>query len=82
MKTKIAIAAALAACLASPAFAAPPKHHAATDHDTMGPYGQGTYQEYGSPRSDVVTYGDRVIGQDPDPNIRAQLRHDPVPSEY
>jgi len=29
-----------------------------------------------------VTFGNRVVGEDPDPNIRAQLLHDPVMSEY
>jgi hypothetical protein len=32
--------------------------------------------------SDVVISGGRVIGRDPDPNIRAQMRRDPVPNEY
>ena len=34
MKTKFAIAAALAAVLASPALAAPPKHRAPVSNDT------------------------------------------------
>jgi hypothetical protein len=30
----------------------------------------------------VVTLGNRVIGQDPDPNIRAQILRDPFPGNY
>jgi hypothetical protein len=30
----------------------------------------------------VVIDGNRVIGQDPDPNIRLQMRRDPYPGNY
>jgi hypothetical protein len=83
MKTKIApglaLGLALAAALSTSAFAAP-KHHAAVETDSSSSYGQST-ERYYSPRSDVVTFGNRVIGQDPDLNIRSQMEHDPVPSE-
>jgi hypothetical protein len=79
MKTKLAIAAALAAVLTSPALAAPPKHRAPVSHDTMNAYGAAT--PYSS-RGDVVMFGSRVVGEDPDPNIRSQMQHDPAVSEY
>lgn len=80
MKTKIALGLALATALSTSAFAAP-KHHAAVEADTMSSYEQAPTERYYSPRSDVVTLGNRVIGQDPDLNIRSQMEHDPVPSE-
>jgi hypothetical protein len=86
MKAKIALALAVTAVLSAPAFAAPPKHRAMTERDPMAPYAQATpgavYQPYAGRPSDVVTFGNRVVGEDPDPNIRAQLLHDPVMSEY
>ena len=82
MKKMIATGVVLASVLAAPAFAAPPKHHAAVEHDPMAPYGQYT-QPYSAHRADdVVSLGDRVIGTDPDPNIRSQMVHDPIPTEY
>jgi hypothetical protein len=80
MKTKLAITVALATVLASPAFAAVPKHHAPSA-DTMESYGQSN-ERYVTRPSDAVTFGNRVIGEDPDPNIRSQMQHDPTPSEY
>jgi hypothetical protein len=80
MKTKIALGLALAAALSTSAFAAP-RHHAAVEADSMSSYGQASTERFYSPRSDVVTFGNRVIGQDPDLNIRSQMEHDPVPSE-
>jgi hypothetical protein len=85
MKAKIALALAVTAVLSVPAFAAPPKHHATTERDPMAPYAQetqGAYQPFVGRPSDVVTFGNRVVGEDPDPNIRSQMLHDPVMSEY
>ena len=82
MKAKIALALAVTAVLTAPAFAAPPKHRATVERDPMAPYAQGAYQPFVGRQSDVVTFGNRVIGEDPDPNIRAQMLHDPVMSEY
>ena len=81
MKTKFAIAAALAAMLASPALAAPPKHRAPVSNDTEA-YGAALTARPYANRSDFSMFGNRVIGEDPDPNIRSQMQHDPVPSEY
>ena len=82
MKTKVALVLAVTAVLTAPAFAAPPRHRAAVSRDAMEPYAQGTYQPFVGRQSDVVTFGNRVVGEDPDPNIRAQMEHDPVMSEY
>jgi hypothetical protein len=81
MKTKIAISAALAVVLASPAFAAPPKHRVPAASAPMESYGQSN-ERYVAKQPDAVTLGNRVIGEDPDPNIRSQMEHDPTPSEY
>jgi hypothetical protein len=84
MKKTLTTCAALAtvlASLASPAFAAPPKHRAPVMNDTTAPYDQGAFEQLARP-SDVVTTQGRVVGADPDANIRTQLLHDPVPSEY
>src|SRR4051794_19993897 len=80
MKTKIALGLALAVALSTSAFAAT-KHHVAVETDNSASYGQPATERYYSPRSDVVMFGNRVIGQDPDLNIRSQMEHDPVPSE-
>ena len=78
MKIKIAIGLALAAVLASPAFAA---HHVPAATAPMESYGQSN-ERYVPRQPDVVTLGSRVIGEDPDANIRSQMEHDPTPSEY
>jgi hypothetical protein len=82
MKKLLTISAVLAtvfASLASPAFAAPPKHRAPVEHDTMSPYVQSTHEQMLARPSDVVTSEGRVIGADPDANIRTQLQRDPEP---
>ena len=71
--------ATLASVAASPAFAAPLKHRAPVSQDL--PYGQVGGQMYAG-RPDVVTLGSRVVGEDPDANIRSQMLHDPAVSEY
>jgi hypothetical protein len=81
LTTCVALATVLAS-LASPAFAAPPKHRAPVMNDTtMEPYNQGAFEQLARPSDIVVTQG-RVVGADPDANIRTQLLHDPVPTEY
>lgn len=82
MKTIVAAGVALATVLASPAFAAPPKHHAPVSHDVYVPYGAAAGGSYMSRPADVVTLGNRVVGEDPDINIRTGIERDPVPSEY
>jgi hypothetical protein len=84
MKKTLAISVAMAAVmasLASPAVAAP-KHRAPVANDTRGPYGQPPGDQLLARPSDVVTSEGRVIGADPDPNIRTQLRRDPDPSGF
>lgn len=82
MKVVLAAAVALATAFASSAYAAPPKHRAPVDRDTLVPYAQGATVPYAAHQPDVVMLGNRVVGEDPDPAIRTQLLHDPVPSEY
>jgi len=82
MKKLLASSVALAtvlASLASPAFAASSKHRAPVASE---PYAQGGPVGSYARNSDVVTFGNRIVGEDPDQNIRTQLLHDPVPSEY
>ena len=75
----VVVFATLATVSASPVFAAQLKHRAPVIHEL--PYGQIGAQNYAG-RSDVVTFGSRVVGEDPDINIRTQMLHDPVVSEY
>jgi len=75
--TAVALGTVLAA-LASPAFAAPPKHRAPVANDT-GPYGPFPQERLMAPPSSIVTAEGRIIGADPDPNIRTQLLRDPDP---
>jgi hypothetical protein len=87
MKSLTATIVALATVLALPALAAPAKHRSPAAQAGMAAYGQATNGQFSNGRysardRDVVTFGNRVIGQDPDPNIRTQMRHDPVPSDY
>ena len=75
MKKLLATSATLAtvlAALASPAFAA---HRAPVGHDT--PYGQRSGDQTLARPSDVVVTEGRVVGADPDINIRTQLLRDP-----
>lgn len=79
---KIIVSAALSALLASPAFAQ------ATPMQTQVPYVSsqrvmhgGHQAQYRPAYAGVVIEGNHVLGQDPDPNIRLQLRRDPV-SDY
>jgi hypothetical protein len=84
MKKLLATGAALAtvlASLASPALAAS-RHRAPAVQDTAVPYGQSTSNQLQARQPDVVMSNGRIVGEDPDPNIRAQLLHDPEPDEY
>lgn len=82
MKMKFAIATVLAAVLVSPAFAAPPKYRAPVTNDTEAYGTAGPVQPYANRGGEVSMFGNRVIGADPDPNIRSQMQHDPALSEY
>lgn len=73
---------ALVTVLASTAFAAPPKHRVPLARDDMSSYGQNAGDRSFARGSDVVIEGNRVIGQDPDPNVRAQLLKDSAVSDY
>jgi hypothetical protein len=65
----------MAASLASPAFAAP-RHWTPPTHPAVS-YGEPVGNTHYNRSSDVVTFGGRVIGEDPDANIRTQLLFDP-----
>ncbi len=76
MKKLLATSAVLAtvlAALSSPAFAA---RRAPVGHDTMTPYGQPSGDQVLARPSDVVVTEGRVVGADPDINIRTQLLRD------
>lgn len=78
MKKTIAAGVALAtvlASLASPAFAAPPRHRAPVTNDTL-------VHQYGTHATEVVTGGGSRVIADPDPNIVTQLLRDPDPSGF
>lgn len=79
--TSVALATMIAS-LVSPAFAAPPKHRAPVVNDTMGSNRQSPNDQYLARQPDVVTDNGRVVGEDPDPNIRTQLLRDPDPSGF
>ncbi len=59
-------AAALASIFATPTFAASRSHAHAAPAVT----------------DNVVTFGDRILGADPDSNIRHELLRDAFPGEY
>jgi hypothetical protein len=63
---KLLTAIGLTAMLVAPALAAPARHHD----------GRPSHAQSATVPSDVVVYGGQVIGQDPDPNVRLQIRRD------
>jgi hypothetical protein len=80
--TTVALGTALAA-LVAPAFAAPPRHRApAPVANDTGPYGPLPQERLMAPPNTVVSTEGRVVGADPDPNIRTQLLHDPDPTGF
>jgi hypothetical protein len=72
MKTILASTLALTTLIASATLAvsAPRRHLAPADPG------------YAMQSPNKVYFGNRVIGQDPDANIRGQMEHDPLPNEY
>jgi hypothetical protein len=70
---KLVTAIGLLAVLASPVLA---KSHPAEQRDARAAYAQSV----GAP-SDAVVVDGKVVGQDPDPNVRLELMRDHV-SEY
>jgi hypothetical protein len=76
MKKTLIATLALATLAASPAFAASSTHrlrHAATALDNIYASEPG----YVSQNPNTVVFGNTVVGQDPDPNIRLQMIRDP-----
>ena len=72
LATSVALATVLAA-ISSPAFAA---RRAPVGHDTMSPYGQPSGDMTLARPSDLAVTDGRVVGADPDINIRTQLIRD------
>lgn len=75
---KIITAIALAALVATPALAAggkkKPVRHYHNSYNQMG-YGDRQFDRYGRESYTVRSYsGRRVVGRDPDPNVRQSLR--------
>ena len=70
MFNKIVIAAALATLIAAPAFAT--SHKNTYKQDSMGSYAQAP----SAMDSDEVVVGGKVIGEDPNQNVRLQLLRD------
>lgn len=81
LATSVALATLLAS-LASPALAAPSKHRPRVAPDMTAPFGRSASAPASMRQPDVVMLNGRVLGEDPDLNIRTQLLHDPVPDEY
>ncbi len=80
MKSILAMTVVAASVFVSAAQAATVRHSHA--RSALHAYGQATEGPAVAHERDIVTFGGRVIGEDPDPNIRTQMLHDPVPSEY
>jgi hypothetical protein len=78
MKKTLIATVAFATLAATPAFAAGTKggmHFSQRARDAYASY----YYTQSDPYT--VTYGDKVVGRDPDINIRAGLLRDPLPNE-
>ena len=76
MKKTLIATLALATLVASPAFAQSNTHRihrAATTTDNVYP----SDPSYAAQNPNVVVFGNTVVGQDPDINIRAQMQRDP-----
>jgi hypothetical protein len=84
MKISVALNALLIVAVTSPALAAPPKYRAPARQVMASPVGPAVnaYAAYGYARpSDIVVFGNRIIGEDPDANIRTQFLYDPAVSD-
>lgn len=68
---------ALAALVASPAFAASRDH--AVHKQTASNVG---YSSFAGPLSEEIVSGDKIVGRDPDVNVRLQLLRDADSYEY
>ena len=73
MKAILATALTAATMVATPALAASQVHHAS---QARAQYNAQYNTEMGVRPSNAVVSANRVLGQDPDPNIRTQLIHE------
>jgi hypothetical protein len=78
MFNKILVAAALTTLIVAPAFAQ--SHKSTSNQDSMSSYAQAP-SAMGSGYDEVVV-GGKVIGQDPDANVRLQLFRDGVDNTH
>jgi len=82
MKKTLISAIALATLATTSAFAQTQPTRA---RHAVRPQTNAGYMAYGQYTTNdpyVVISNDRVVGRDPDANIRAQMMRDPIPDEY
>jgi hypothetical protein len=78
MKKTLIATLALATLVASPAFAQSNVHRVRhTVNPPNNPYASA--QDYAAHDPNAVVFGNTIIGQDPDINIRSQMLRDPIP---
>jgi hypothetical protein len=75
LTSSVVLAALGLATLAASAAVAAPKHRVPLANDTP-------YQQSVVPPANAVVSEGKVVGVDPDPNIRTQFLHDPDPSGF
>jgi hypothetical protein len=77
MKKILIATLALTTIAATPTFAAP-----TMKRTQLSQHARAAYARYVPPYRDYVIFDNRVIGRDPDLNIRAGILRDPVQNEY
>ena len=79
--TKLLVSAvAVVILLSSSALAASKARQVKRDYQAYASAARNAVDRYDD-RSTVM-FGNRIVGQDVDRNIRTQILHDPIPSEY
>jgi hypothetical protein len=76
MRLIVATSAVLSIALVSSAFAAPPKHRVPARQAAAPAYTDAFASVYARQPSNVVMFGNRIVGEDPDVGIRTQLLYD------
>ena len=80
MKKILIVVSALATVLTTSAFAQTTQRRA--QNSIQRPADTVVSGQYVTNDPYIVIESNRVLGRDPDPNIRTQMRHDPVANEY